>query len=75
MRRHQEILFAQLTASVINFGFCRPKEPVRPESFMPSQWERLNEVGAPQRKRMTRKRREKVANDLRTVMAQYLKKD
>jgi hypothetical protein len=64
--QQQELLFAQLTAAVINFGACRPKEPVKTEQFMPSQWGKVEK-----RPRMTAKRRREIADAFRRTMAQF----
>jgi hypothetical protein len=34
----QEFLFAQVVSNTVNFSMCRPKQPVTPKQFMPSQW-------------------------------------
>ena len=55
--RHTELLFAQLTSYLINFSTVRPKEPVKPADFMPSEW--AKEKPQPKRVRITAaKRRE-----------------
>lgn len=35
---HNELLFGQLTSTVINWGFCRPQNPTKASDFMPSEW-------------------------------------
>jgi len=32
--QREELLLAQLNCSTINFSFCAPKKPAKPESFM-----------------------------------------
>ena len=73
-RQHRELMLAQLTAAVINTGFCRPEKPVKVESLMPSRWAAPEQkaFSAP-RRRPTRRQREKVADDLRAIMANYLR--
>jgi len=66
--RRQELLFAQCVAATINFGFRAPKEPVRPESFMPSEWGKARK---PRRKRY--QTRKQVAQGLRQMFFSLMK--
>lgn len=36
--QQQEFLFAQLTAVVVNYGYCRPRYPALARDFMPSMY-------------------------------------
>jgi hypothetical protein len=65
----EEFLAAQIASCVVNFGFCRPKEMVRPEQLMPSEWGKKGVAGSAvtRRPRMTRRRREKIADRLRAA--------
>jgi hypothetical protein len=65
-----EFMFAQLTAYVINFSMCRPKEPVAIKDLMPSQWARQQSRPQPKRKRRSRA---VIAQELRGVMAHFMR--
>lgn len=58
-RREQQLLFAQLTAAVINFGFCRPEEQVSIEDLMPVERKVVEE------EELTDKRRKEIADAFR----------
>jgi hypothetical protein len=61
----QEFLFAQLTTYVVNFSHWPPKEPASPKDFMPSEMRRR---AMEKPKRMTRKRRQEVADAWRIYL-------
>lgn len=64
---------AVLTAAVINSGFARPKSPVDPKDLMaPDPYAPKK---ATQKRRMTARRRQEVADGIREVMAKFMKKD
>ncbi|MGC1783479.1 MAG: hypothetical protein WA708_13230 [Acidobacteriaceae bacterium] len=66
---HGELLFAQLTAWVVNTGFRSTKRPVQAKDFMPSQ------SGAQKpRKRKRLRSRQAIADEIRATMAHFLKK-
>jgi hypothetical protein len=82
MRRHLrqvedgEFMLAQLTAYVVNFSMCRPKEPVAIKDFMPSQWAKQQQAGSnkPQkRKKPKRRSRAVIAHELHGVMAHFIR--
>jgi len=62
---HQELLFGQLTSTVINWGFCRPEQPAKPRDYMPSQWAQLYNVRKP---RLSRKVKEKVSKQIESCL-------
>ncbi len=72
LRRHRnhveanELLFAQLTSWVANTGFRSTEKPTHPRDFMPSQWAKHPK---PKRPRMTKKRRQDIADGLRMMFA------
>jgi|SRR5271163_3601596 len=74
LKRHKnkvesnELLFAQLTSWVANTGFKSADKPTSTKDFMPSQWGKSSSSAksSPKRKRMTRKRRDAVADGFRT---------
>ena len=39
-REHAELLAGIITAGVVNYSFCHPKQPVKPADFMPSHHRR-----------------------------------
>lgn len=74
-RAHRRVFEAQqwrdahLMACIVNSGFCRPKDDVKPEDFMPKK----HQAKAPRRKRMTQKQRDLVAEKTRKVFDQLMK--
>lgn len=62
-----EFLFAQLTAAVVNFSTCRPKETVHPRDFMPSEFGKQTQPA--KRVRMTKKVRKHVTESFRAGFA------
>src|ERR1700744_4789584 len=52
--RHQEMLFAQLTAVTANFSMCHPKEPLKVQDFMLTR-NRNEEPPKPKRETMAQK--------------------
>jgi hypothetical protein len=48
----------------VNWGFCRPETPKKPSDF---PFPRVFEATVPEKIRITRKVRQKAANDLRAV--------
>jgi hypothetical protein len=59
---HDELMTAQLIAATINNGMYRPKTPVQPKDFMPSQWHVIKERVAQKR---TAEQHEALANVFR----------
>jgi hypothetical protein len=35
---HQEFMLAQVCSTTANWSMCAPKQPLKPEMFMPSAW-------------------------------------
>jgi hypothetical protein len=60
---HEELLAGIIASVVVNFSLGAPKTGTKPADFMPSQW-RTN-VQKPRNERMTKKKRQRVANSLR----------
>jgi hypothetical protein len=73
----REFMPAQIAACVVNFSMGRPKEPVSTKDFMPSEWAKNPDSDAhtPARgwKRMTPKRRELVATEIRASMEMLMR--
>lgn len=73
-KRHQqrvecnEFLVAQLTACVVNFSMCRPKESVETKDFMPSEMRRRTQEHLHGRKK--RINRQHVLEETRKFMAE-----
>jgi hypothetical protein len=44
-REDNELLFGQMTAAIINYSMCHPKEPVKSVDFMPSHWAKKHHGG------------------------------
>lgn len=62
---------AVLTAAVINSGFMRPKKPVDPKDLMaPDPYAPKK---AQSKSRMTARKRQEVADGIRSVMAQFMR--
>jgi hypothetical protein len=73
----REFMPAQIAACVVNFSMGRPKEPVSAKDFMPSEWAK-NRDGDPQTpargwRRMTPKRRARVATEIRATMEHFMR--
>lgn len=74
-RRHEraiaqrEFLFGQLASAVVNFSMGRPKEPVRPRDFMPSEWVREAIIEKPKRRR----KRQTIAMEVRATMEHFMR--
>lgn len=60
---HQEYLLAQIAAAVINGGMRAPKKPIKVSELMPSRMR--------QKPQPSRVNRQKVADDVRNVMAMF----
>ena len=61
--RHRElVMLAMLRADVINAGFYRPERAVTAQDLLP----KVDEEAPVRRRRLTRKYREKVAEDIRS---------
>ena len=69
----EEFLAGQIAACVANFSMCRPKKPVDAQDFMPSQWRRRENLKLSKPSRMTKKRRQRVADQLRSIMAPFIR--
>ena len=75
LKRHKhkvesnELLFGQLTSWVVNTGFRALEKPTSTEDFMPSRWKKRSAAASSttKPKRMSRKRREAVADGLRAM--------
>jgi hypothetical protein len=65
--QEQEFLTAQLTAAVVNFSMCHPKEPVSPRDFMPSEFGKP--ARKPKRVRITKKLKRELALSVRAGFA------
>ena len=68
-RRHEWTLLALLRHDIINFSFCRPKEPVKLEDLLPGEGAlaRAPVAGHGRPARMTRTRRRTVAEGCRAI--------
>ena len=64
-KREQFAMLAALRADVINSGFFRPKEPVKPIDLMPR--EDLPAIEKPCRRRMTARLRREIASATRRM--------
>ncbi len=62
---------ATLMACIVNSGFSRPKDGVKPSDFMPQAPVAGSGRPLPKHKRMTAKRREEVADGIRSLMARF----
>jgi hypothetical protein len=67
-----EFLLAQLTSWVANSGFRSTVKPTKPQDFMPSEWQKT--PTNPKRPRMTKKRREAIADGIRLCFPNLNKK-
>lgn len=73
IRRHErkiqgvEFLSAQTNTCIVNFSMARPKEPVEPRDFMPSEWAKK----APAKYK--RRKREVIAMELRANMEAFMR--
>jgi hypothetical protein len=56
-------MFAQLTAFTVNFSMGRPKQPMEPKDFMPSEWAKIQVEETPKRRS-----RKLIATEVRGVM-------
>lgn len=68
-QREREALLTLLRLDVINFSFARPKEPVKFDDLMPDL--KASKPGPAKRKRMTTKRRQAVAEQIRRFIAPH----
>jgi hypothetical protein len=68
-REHSEFMLAQLTSSVINFSTCRPKESVKPQELMPSQW---GKTPQPKKVRITKARKKAITDTIHGGFAMLL---
>jgi hypothetical protein len=59
---HEEYMFAQLTAVVMNTGFRSREEPAQPKDYMPSQWRKT--PASKSSEALTDDRRAEIANRL-----------
>ena len=60
---HRELLAGIIAATIANYSTRKLDEPALPKDFMPSQRAAARPV------RMTKKRRQQVANDIRALFA------
>jgi hypothetical protein len=60
---HAELLVGIIASVVVNFSLGAPKTGTEPADYMPSQWRK--KVQQPRKERMTKKKRQRVANSLR----------
>jgi len=60
------LMQGRLMATVANFSFYRPKKALTAKDFMPG-------TEKPPRRRMSAKRRQQVADSLRSMMAPYVR--
>ena len=67
--QEREFLFGQLASCTVNFSMGRPKDPVQPRDFMPSEWRHQKETQAPRKRR----RRQLIATEIRGVMEAFMK--
>jgi hypothetical protein len=66
---------ARLISAVVNSGFSRPEKPLDPKDLMSvDPYGENPEPRKPRGKRMTSKRRSEVADGIRSVMEQFMKK-
>jgi hypothetical protein len=67
-QRHESLTVAALLRrDVINYSFCRPKEPVKLDDLLPPLPKRRRSSGA--RGRLGRKQREEIAHGFRRFFA------
>jgi len=57
---------AQLTSWVVNTGFRTTDKPTMARDFMPSEWAKRS-IHSGKRKRMTKKRRAQLADNIRSM--------
>lgn len=60
-----EFMTAQHIACTVNFSMARPKEPVQPKDFMPSQWAKAGR----DKVKNSQARQQMIATQIRGVMA------
>lgn len=72
LKDEQQWRDAAFMACIVNSGFCRPKDGVKPSDFMPKPMVEPVEK-RPRKKRMTAKQRTEVADGLRGVMRTLMK--
>ena len=67
---HDELLFGQLTAAIVNGGFVRPKDNVAPRDYMPSYWHVKPATPKPRKRRIDTKIHHKgLAMQVRSLFA------
>lgn len=64
-----ELLFGQLTAAVINFSMCHPKEPIKIADCMPSRIGKPSGRGTTDHyRKLDKKMRQEIADSVRRTM-------
>ena len=83
LKRHRykvestEFMFAQLTSWIANTGFRSTEKPTSAFDFMPSQWRKKAKQKAQDPKkpvRMTKKKRQQIAQSLNAVLMHLARK-
>lgn len=59
---------AQIAACIVNFSMSRPKKPVSPKDFMPSEWAKN-----PQENKPKRRKRQVIETEIRATMDAWLR--
>lgn len=57
---HRELLHGMISSAVINFSMSAPKQPTKPQDFMPSMWQNT-------KTRKPRTNNKHIANECRTL--------
>jgi hypothetical protein len=69
---HTELLAGVIASAIANFSLGGLKEPAKPADFMPSRWETKAKATNPKKDRMTAKKRELVARNVRAMLTTYV---
>ena len=72
-RRTIEFMIAQLTACTINSSMGRPKDGVKTQDFMPSEWAKKRKRKEPATPKPKRRERKVIADEIRGVMDQFMR--